>query len=87
MEIYNMILSSIIRVHGSDIGQGIGRVSINPIPIPVPEFFPFLSPYPAHTHRASGILDPNVSGFGYTRRACAFLPSLPSVGRGGSLAG
>ncbi|MFS7938375.1 hypothetical protein Hanom_Chr05g00438931 [Helianthus anomalus] len=46
MEIYNMILSGIIRVNG----PGIGRVSLNPIP--VPDFFSFLSPYPAHTHRA-----------------------------------
>ncbi|MFS7948113.1 hypothetical protein Hanom_Chr06g00556151 [Helianthus anomalus] len=72
MEIYNMILSGIIWVNG----PGIGRVSLNPIPVPVPNFFSFLSPYPAHTHCASGIPDPYLSGFGYTRRAWTFLPSL-----------
>ncbi|MFS7951165.1 hypothetical protein Hanom_Chr07g00591771 [Helianthus anomalus] len=52
MEIYNMILSGIIRVNG----PRIGRVSLNPIP--VPDFFFKLvpGPYPL--------------GFGYTRPVC-----------------
>ncbi|KAJ0681514.1 putative stem-specific protein TSJT1 [Helianthus annuus] len=65
-----MILSGIIRVNGS----GIGRVSLNLIPVGIPGFFLFLSPYPAYTHWASGIPGPYVSGFGYTRWAWAFLP-------------
>ncbi|MFS7905929.1 hypothetical protein Hanom_Chr01g00053471 [Helianthus anomalus] len=72
MEIYNMILSGIIRVNG----PGIGWVSLNPIPVPIPDFFLFLSPYPAHTHWASGIPGPYVSGFEYTRWAWAFFPPL-----------
>ncbi|MFS7944405.1 hypothetical protein Hanom_Chr06g00511771 [Helianthus anomalus] len=66
MEISNMILSGIIRVNGS----GIGRVSLNPISVPMPEFFLFLSPCPAHTQ---GIPGSYVSDFGYTRRAWAFF--------------
>ncbi|MFS7921256.1 hypothetical protein Hanom_Chr03g00234661 [Helianthus anomalus] len=68
MEIYNMIVSGIIRVNGPDIGQ----VSLNLIPVPIPEFFLFLSPYSAHTHWASGIPGPYVLGFGYTRRVWVF---------------
>ncbi|MFS8034711.1 hypothetical protein Hanom_Chr17g01584441 [Helianthus anomalus] len=57
MEIYNMILSSIIRVNE----PGIGRVSLNPIS--APEFFHFLSPYP------SGFEYTRPVCFGYTRHA------------------
>ncbi|MFS7956619.1 hypothetical protein Hanom_Chr11g01028551 [Helianthus anomalus] len=52
-----MILSSIIRVNVPDIGSGIGRVSLNPIPIPDFSLFkPIPGPYP--------------SGFGYTQLVC-----------------
>ncbi|MFS7949908.1 hypothetical protein Hanom_Chr06g00577161 [Helianthus anomalus] len=60
MEIYNMILSGIIRVNG----PGIGLVSLNSIPVPVPEYFPFLSPYPL--------------GFGYTLPICFGFRVYPS---------
>ncbi|KAJ0835704.1 hypothetical protein HanRHA438_Chr16g0758441 [Helianthus annuus] len=73
MEIYNMIFSGIIRVNG----PGIGRVSLNPIPVPMPEFFPYLNPYPTHTHRASGIPCPYVSSFRFTRRVWGFF-AIPS---------
>ncbi|MFS7997308.1 hypothetical protein Hanom_Chr12g01140181 [Helianthus anomalus] len=62
MEIYNMILSGIIRING----PGIGRVSLNPIP--VPEFFPFLSPIPG----------PYPSGFGYILLVCFRFRVYPS---------
>ncbi|KAJ0466366.1 hypothetical protein HanIR_Chr14g0671271 [Helianthus annuus] len=75
MEFYNMILSGIIRVNRPSIGW----VLLNPIPVPVRDFFSFFSPYVAHTHWASGIPGPYVSGFGYTRRAWAFFPSLYSL--------
>ncbi|MFS7964147.1 hypothetical protein Hanom_Chr08g00746791 [Helianthus anomalus] len=71
MEIYNMILSGIIRVNGS----GIRRVSLNPIS--VPDLFSLLKPIPG----------PYPSGFGYslhvcfgyTRRAWAFF-AIPNWG-------
>ncbi|KAF5778062.1 hypothetical protein HanRHA438_Chr12g0554131 [Helianthus annuus] len=64
MEIYNMIHSDIIRVNG----PGIGWVSLNPIPVPIPDFFSFFKLVPG----------PYPLGFGYTRPVCFGFWVYPS---------